>query len=354
MEENGIRNLAREKSKCVVLICTISNSARDEELFYNSSVKKRQKKHLYKYGVTSGTSISPDGIIVTTYTGVMNADTIIVSLNGELNFQLDDENYRAEVIKLIPEFNLAFLKILPRNGEKLAYIEFGNDAALVNSHDKILKNGAVIIGKASGEVFVTPVKPANSSNKFSMIATGIEELSCKKIKGKSVLLVKNHVTGGMIPEHEGGAIVDLSGKLIGLGCYDTDSGIPSVEQYAIPISVIKQGSKIAVPSLTTTQCATKLGIHIIDSKEALPRSVKKVVGIPNKLKCQCVVVDSVELNSVADNAGIQVGDKILKFNTDMVQDAETFHNLESMAIGEQVVSLKILRKNNIVDVEINK
>jgi S1-C subfamily serine protease len=357
IEKNGIRQLIENVASGVVLITTISNSAEDDGRFYNSAVKNREKKHHYKYGVTSGVLISEDGVVVTTCKGIMNSDKIIVSLDSEKKnwkndgkIHIGNDDYKAEIIKSIPELNLAFLKISPKSGVKLTHIKLGNDASLINGH-KILKNEAAVIGKAKGENYVTFVKPANSSYKFGIAANGIEEMTYKKIKGKAVLLMRNHITGGIIAEYNGGAVIGSDGKLLGLVSYDVSGDFQCTEQNAIPVSIVKRGCRIAVPGLITPHM--ELGIDVVDLEEPISPSLMKVVVGAERLECIGVSVKSVELKSIADEAGIQAGDKILKLDSDVVQDAETFHNLINATIGKQNICLTILRGNKLIDLEIS-
>ena len=362
LEENGAKTVIEDYSDAVVLIHTISNKAEDDGLIYNSAVKKRLKKHHYMHGVVSGVMLSKDGIICTTNNGIMNSDEIIVSINSELKSAVDDNkvtlgenDYRAKIIKTIPELNLAFLKIQPKEGKTFSNIKLGNDAALINGKDKLLLNGAVVIGKAKGENFVTKSKPANSKNNFTMFATGVEKLVYRKSNGMPVLLIENSVTNsGVIPENEGGAVLDMYGNLLGIATvnYDDFSFISST---AIPVSVIKQGAKIAVPTLISNSDNARIGINVIDSKNfEIPSNLRKTLGVSGKLKVHGAFVESTNLRSVADSAGIQHGDLILKFNEDIVTDAKTYENLENSSIGEQTISLKILRGKNLLDIEIDR
>ena len=89
-EINGIRNIIRNYASTVVLIYSISNEADDDGFIYNTSAKQRLKKHHYRTGVTSGVLISQGGIVCTTYSGIMNADNYIVSVNSEARLQVND------------------------------------------------------------------------------------------------------------------------------------------------------------------------------------------------------------------------------------------------------------------------
>ena len=139
---NGLNDIVKKHSDAVVLIHTISNLVEDDGLIYNSAIKKRLKKHHYKHGIISGVLLSKDGIVCTTSDGIMNSDKIIVSIKGELKpiskdsvITLGENDYEAKVIKIIPDLNLAFLKITPKKGCEFDYLKLGNDTSLINNKD---------------------------------------------------------------------------------------------------------------------------------------------------------------------------------------------------------------------------
>ncbi|MDR0942839.1 MAG: S1C family serine protease [Holosporales bacterium] len=363
IERKGVKDIIRKFSGAVALIHTFSAAADEDGLVYNSAIKKRLKKHHYKHGVISGVMLSKDGVVVTTREGAMNSDEIIVSIDSERKkatkddkFIIGENDYKAKVIKLIPELNLAFLKITPRNNETFQYLKFGNDARLKNDKNRILKNGAVVIGKAKGENFATAINPANRSNNFETFASFVEKLSYIEEQGTPFLAAENVTTGACItPENTGGALIDLTGRLIGLALYRVDRSSFS-SQMAIPVSVIKQGAKIAVPNLITVNNSAYLGIKVKDLDNIkIPKTVGKTIGISDDTpKTLGVAVDSVESKSIADNAGIQPEDILLKFNDKIIADAATYNNLENGSFGETAVRLKILRGNKLIEIEINR
>lgn len=356
---NGLNDIVKKYSDAVVLIHTISNLAEDDGFIYNSSIKKRLKKHHYKHGVISGVLLSEDGIVCTTNTGVMNSDKIVVSVKSELKpisqdskITLGENDYKAKIIKIIPDLNLAFLKITPVKDHKFDYLNLGNDTNLVNNSNIIL-NGSVVIGKAKGENFVTLSHPASLRNNFSVIANGIEKLSYKKINGTPVLLLDNTITNtSVFPENEGGPIVDKEGKLLGIA-FVNNKDFLIASSMAIPVSVIKQAIKIAVPHMIHPLNDAYIGITTTVSEFQFPESLKKTLNLFSDVS-SVVKVESVDLDSAANKAGIRAKDIILKFNDDFVKDIETYKNLEKASWGEQTIVLKILRDGKLIDVEINR
>ena len=367
-EKKGFKKLVSSVSPAVVLIYTINSSAKDDWKIYNSSIKPRTKNENYRNGVISGVVISDTGIIVTTYNSIQRSEKIIVSINSEkrTNHPDDDDciikkgrnDYEAEIIKTIPELNLAFLKI-DTKGKKIQYLELGNDTNLISGKNKILRNGAIAIGKAKGHIAVSEKHPALSKNKFEICANGIETLSFKKQEGIPTLLIQNEFIGsGVIPENEGGAIVDEGGKLIGIAC-NSINDFSFTTSTGIPVSVVKQGAMLAAPQILKYSGNTKLGIDANDinspNKELSKKltQAKKSIGIMDNINIG-IRVKSVHVNSPADKAGIMPGDIILTHNKDVVTNTKEFDNLQKYSIGNTTTTLKILRDETIIESEIFK
>ena len=249
--------------------------------------------------------------------------------------------------------NLAFLKIKSNDKREFPYIRLGNDAPFMNGKDRVLLNSAVVIGKAKGENFVNAIKPANSRNNFSIFASGIERLIYQKENGIQALVVENSVKNpAIVAETAGGAIIDMDGKLIGISAPSTDF-IGNVNQNAISVSVIKKAIHMTIPGIIKVEDTTFLGIEIDKKKDfVISQDLRRLLKIPPGVKHFGLEVKSVNLKSLAYNAGIQPGDVILKFNNEIVTNEDTLRNLETFSSVQQAISLKLLRKNNLVEIEI--
>ena len=359
-EKNGIRKVIRDCSDAVVLIYAISSEAESDHLIYNTSARPRLKKHHYKVGVTSGVILSQDGVICTTNTGIMNADKFIVSINSEFrpktsdnNITLGEHDYKAEILKTFPALNLAFLRIKPTGGKVLHYAPLGNDASLINGKDRILLNNSVVIGKAKGENFANNITPANSKNNFSNFVAGIEQLKYKTENGKVTLSAQNPVTNpAIIAETAGGAIFNMNGKLIGIANPIIDS-FGNTSQNAIPVSLVKKALNIALPGILKISGTQSLGIEVTNAEKLkISQNMRKILKISPAIEKFGVKVKSVVLNSLADEAGIQPGDIILTYNNEPVTSLEVLTTLEKSSLIGETTTIKILRRNTLLDIEI--
>ncbi len=364
-ESKGLKQIADDVSESVVLIYTISNKAKNDQQVYNIAAKKRDNPQSYKTGVISGVMLSRDGIVLTTSDGIKNSDEIIVSVNSESkDYQKDSKiilgknDYRAKILKDIPVLNMAFLKIEPRNGRPFRHIEFGKDAFLMNGKNRVLKNGAIIIGKSRGDTYVSIEHPSNKYNMFDRYVAGAEQITYTKLKGRSALLILNSTLNtGVTFENEGGAVVGADGKLLGLASNFVDD-YSAATSTAIPISVIKKGIKLAAPYLLNTDEKLSNGLILsnlsyVDNDSARQLEVvRKNLQISEKIKRFGVVVDSIEVQSLADSYGLLPEDIIIKYNDDIVTDVETFKNLEAESIGNTNNFIKVLRNKRMIDIEL--
>ena len=392
-EINKFKKIIKEKSSCVVLIYTISDKNKfknAKEYFYNSAIEPRITKKTYKYGVTCGVILSRDGIVVTTYTGTMNSDRYIVAVDSEKNqsdelygqIELNNNMYKAHVIKSFPNLNLVFLQIETNNGEKFDFINISNDNILLNNNadSNQMIYSAIALGKCKGEHFVKQRQTYNAKNKFDMVANVISNVFYKKIKGVPTLILYTPVTGdGAIPENHGGAIIDNRGKLLGIPIWEDYMNIPL--SFAIPASTIKLCLKLVLPTILKKETSTCIGLKVKNLNTLQKKLLKNIMkhntkmlnnNFLNKLIHDQVLTDfssiqdfidnnsfgvavqSVQDGSIADKANILIGDILLQFNCDIILDEETFNNFEAYSIDKQLITLTLLRNNKIINVELRK
>ena len=394
MPINKFKNVVNKKASCIVLIYTISDNGKDKENFYNSSMKPRKTKDYYKYGVTCGVVLSPDGIVATTYVGTMNSDRYIVSIDSDKNqsdelygeIELNYNTYEAHLLKAFPELNLVFLKINTNKSESFEYIDIANDKFLTarNGNTNHLLYNAIAIGKCKGEHFVRKSLPSNNKNKFDMITTVIGNMTYKIIEGIPTLVLSTPLTcEGSLPENHGGAILDEDGKLLGMPIWIKDDYTTSLPlSFAIPASTIKKCFGLIEHNNTSeTEEESLLCIKVEPLNKGNKVILKeKLQYITNSLKNKItdylnnnllasefsklddfvdnnqlgVIVTGIKEGSNAHKSGINIGDIIFMFNNDCVINSNTFHNLEAYNAGVPNITLTLVRKNKVLTMEIRK
>ena len=391
---NKFKSIVNKKASCIVLIYTISDTGKDKDNFYNSAMKPRKKKEMYKYGVTCGVILSPDGIVATTYTGTMNSDRYIISIDSDKmqsdelygEIELNCNTYEAHVLNTFPELNLVFLKIDVDRSESFDYINIANDDFLIdrNGNSNNLLYNAIAIGKCKGEHFVRKSRPSNNKNKFDMITTVIGNINYKIIDGVPTLILKTPLTcEGSLPENHGGAILDGRGRLLGIPIWIEDDYTTSLPlSFAIPASTIKKcfglieynniSRKETIPhcGMDVTQLSKVNKITLKEQLKYSTNNLKEKIRsyLNNNLIASefstldefvdnnqlGVIVTSIKEGSAAYKSGINIGDIIFMFNNDCIVNPKTFHNLEAYNIDIPSETITLVRKNKIITVEIRK
>ena len=138
------------------------------------------------------------------------------------------------------------------------------------------------------------------------------------------------------PGNSGGALLNMKGELIGINEAKTSatSSGASVDNigFAIPIDKAEQSLQELMNLPTREKVDSSEASYIGISGESVPTEVTQAYGIPAG-----VLVDSVEKNGPADQAGIQKGDIITALDTRSVGIMSQLQSaLEYYAAGEKV------------------
>lgn len=378
--------IIRENSSAVVLIYSISSKVQGsdtetgKDVFFNIAIKPRTSEYDYRYGVISGVVISNDGVVVTTHDCVQYADTFIVSIDSEQRIErpvgvmlMTKNDFKAKLIKDIPELNLAFLQIErpeTQASRKFQYLNIANDAAITDGNDKrYLLNGGVVYGKCRAEeMFVSERNPSVNTNSFKDYRFFCSRISSDIFEGSRRLVIYNPVVADVVtPEVHGGALITLDATLLGLAIYQKDLNAPM--SYAIPSSMIKKGMQLATPWLIKLSEDSSLGFEVEPLNSTQKKQLIKIINNWDsslysdiattfthtidgnqfgKLQDEVenghcgVVVSSIVENGISANSGLKQGDVILTVRGVGVTSTKCFHNLEAQAIGEQYVELRVV------------
>lgn len=165
----------------------------------------------------SGVIVSSDGYIVTNDHVVQDAEDIEITLQ-------DQRSYKAKVVGLDPETDLALLKIKETN---LSFIEFGNSDE-IEVGDWVLAVG-------------------NPFNLTSTVTAGIVSAKARginiKSEGDEVGRSESYIqTDAAVNRgNSGGALVDFNGKLIGINSIiATPTGAYAGYSFATPVNTVKK------------------------------------------------------------------------------------------------------------------
>jgi Do/DeqQ family serine protease len=252
----------------------------------------------------SGVIISPDGYIVTNNHVVENASKLEVVLH-------DNRNYTAKVIGADPNTDIALLKI---DEKDLNFVEFGN------SDNAKIGEWVLAVG--------------NPFNLTSTVTAGIVSAKARNI---NILNRQNRygiesfiqTDAAVNPGNSGGALVNLSGKLIGVNtAIATPTGSYAGYSFAVP-SILVQKVVNDLKEYGVVQRAV-LGVQILDLND--PRIEKRNFGTNSG-----VLVAGTTPGSAAEEAGMQEEDIIIKIDEKNITNvAELQEQIARYSPGEQV------------------
>jgi serine protease Do len=256
----------------------------------------------------SGVIVSDDGYIVTNNHVVSDAENIEVVLH-------DQRSYKARIIGTDPATDLALLKI---DGKNLSFIEFGNSDS-VEVGDFVLAVG-------------------NPFNLASTVTAGIVSAKARNINiltDKSAVESYIQTDAAVNRGNSGGALVDINGKLIGINAaIATPTGAFAGYSFAIPVEIVK---KIIDDLLQHGKVLRGyLGVIITD----MNGEKAKTLGISTTTG---VMVDSLQQNSAAMQAGIQTKDVITKIDDRTVETATQLREIIARHRPGEKLQLTVIR-----------
>jgi serine protease Do len=278
----------------------------------------------------SGVIISPDGYIVTNAHVVgKNAVKVVVTLSG-------GNHYPAELVGVDDLTDISLLKI--DMGENLPYIETGD------SDDIIIGEWVVAIGNPFG-LFDVSNQPTATIGIISSKNVNFGEQQGGRVY-QDMIQTDASINSG----NSGGALVNVEGKMIGINTFiftgasqaDGSVGVG----FAIPVNRVKT----IVDELIRTghverRFETGLSIQTLD------RYISAYLNLPFQ---KGVIVTDVQKGSSADDAGLKVGDIILKANNTQIDNARDIYRVinEGYLKAGDIIKLEIWRNKKTFNREL--
>jgi len=256
-------------------------------------------------GQGSGFIIGADGLILTNAHVVQGASEVTVKLT-------DRREFRAKVLGSDPATDVAVLRIEARN---LPVVTLG-DPERARVGDWVVAIGS-------------PFGFENS------VSAGIVSAKGRSLPGDAfVPFIQTDVA--VNPGNSGGPLFNLAGEVVGINSqiYSRSGGYQGLS-FAIPINVaLKVKDQIVA---TGHASHARLGVTVQQVNQALADSfgLKKAEG---------ALVSSVQPESAAEQAGLQPGDVIVKFDGKAVGGAGELSAMVGQATPGDKAKLEILRK----------
>lgn len=268
----------------------------------------------------SGVIISNDGYIVTNNHVIENADELKVSLNN-------GREYNAKVIGKDPSTDLAVIKIDANN---LDFLTFANS-------DNV-------------EVGEWVLAVGNPFNLASTVTAGIVSAKTRNINiirekaGNLAIESFIQTDAAVNPGNSGGALIDLSGNLIGINAaIATPTGSFAGYSFAIPSNLVNKVVKDMIDFGIVQRGFLGVNIREIDDELAKDLKLSKIEG---------AYLAEVNKNSAAEVGGLKRGDVIMKVGEIAIKNsADLQEHIARYRPGDKV-KIEVIRDGKTMTKEV--
>ncbi len=276
----------------------------------------------------SGFIVSSDGYVITNAHVVENALEIIVTLPG-------GKRYTAEVIGSDPPTDLALLKI---EGDDFPFVKFGT------SDDIIVGEWAIALGNPMGLFDIAKLPTATAG-----IISGLHMDFGEKESGhiyQDMIQTDASINQG----NSGGPLINSLGVVIGVNTFIiTGSGYTTGSigiGFAIPIYRVENVMR-DLRKYGRVERSFNTGVHL----QSIDIYLQRYLNLPTS---DGVIVTEIEFKSAGEDAGLLVGDVILKVDNKKVNRGQDIMRIigESFKKAGDYISLNIWRENELLEVKL--
>jgi serine protease Do len=290
----------------VVTITTVGEEA--EISPFTHRVRPRETR-----GLGTGFVIDKNGTILTNNHVVGDADTIMVKLSDEREFQ-------GRVVGTDPPTDVAVVRIDAKDVRPLPLgdsdgIDVGDWVVAIGNPYGLSHTVSAGIVSAKGRTKEdVPLDPAGY---YDFLQTD----------------------ASINPGNSGGPLLDLKGEVVGINSAIRGGGAQGIG-FAIPINMVKQLLPMLLRDGHVTRSA--LGVRILDSR-LLSKEDRQVLGIAEGERISGAVIGDVNPGGPADKAGLQRGDIIVGFEGQPIERFGQLPWLASTAGVGRTVTLRVQR-----------
>ena len=274
---------------------------------------------IIRKGSGSGVIISEDGYILTNNHVVDFADEVTVQT-------VNEKTYQAKIIGRDPSTDLAVLKI-----------DANNLPTLENADSDKARVGEWVLAVGNPFEYLTSTVTAG------IISAKGRDLNI--IQGARTIEQFIQTDAAINPGNSGGALVDASGKLLGINtAIASQTGSYAGYSFAIPVNlaisiandIIKHGGNIERTSLGVE-------VFVVDEEFAKEQNLGVTEGL---------LVNSVGENSAAQYAGVLPNDVLVEIDGKKLQKFEDLkQKIEMAKVGDSVL-LKVWRNGKYLDIPV--
>jgi S1-C subfamily serine protease len=264
----------------------------------------------------SGFIITPDGFVLTNNHVIEQASTVEVGLT-------DGTTVPGHVVGTDPMTDLAVLRV-GMNG--LPAVELGDSGKL-----------------QVGQMAIAIGNPLGFQN---TISAGVVSALGRTLRGQTGRLIDNMVQTDVAlnPGNSGGPLVDSRGRVIGINTamISNAQGL----SFAIPVNT----AKWVVGELILNGSITRIHLGIAGQARPLPRRAQRFFNMNATTTVQVIAVEE---SSLAQRAGVQVGDMILQINGQEIASVDDIYRILSRPQSGGPLIMGILRGNERREIQIN-
>jgi serine protease DegQ len=264
----------------------------------------------------SGVIVSPEGIILTNYHVISDADDIDVALS-------DGRKVKAKIIGGDPETDIAVLKI---------------DIKQLPTPITLGKIESVHVGDVVLAI-------GNPFGVGQTVTSGIISALGRDHVGINTFENFIQTDAAINPGNSGGALVDTRGHLIGINTaiYSNNGGSMGIG-FAIPINLVKQ----VMESILNNGSVTRGWIGV--EPQNLSKELSESLGLPTNTTG--VLLSGVLEGGPAARGGIKPGDVLIAVNGNSTKDVRQLLNqIAQINPGNEAI-LKILRKDKELELKV--
>jgi serine protease Do len=280
----------------------------DDDFFrqFQSPRGNQQQRSPTERGLGSGVIVSADGTILTNNHVVEGADKITVQMN-------DNKTYEAKLVGSDKPSDLAVIKI---EGESLPFLNLGNSDT-VRIGDIVLAIGNPL---GIGQTVTQGIISAKGRR------TGLSDGSFEDFLQTDAAINRGN---------SGGALVNLSGELIGINSQilSTTGGSIGIG-FSIPSNMAKSVMDQLVQNGKVRRGMLGVNIQNITPETAQALDLKETSG---------VLVSNVRIGSAADKAGVKRGDIITAINGEKIEDSNVLRNKVAGTLPGNPIKLTVAR-----------
>lgn len=267
-------------------------------------------------GMASGVIVRPDGLIVTNNHVVENAEKITVAIG-------ENQKFKAHIIGADPKTDIALLKLenAPKNLPTLA---FGN------SDEVEVGDWAIAIGSPFGLARTVTSGIVSAKGRGEMGVYDIEDFI--------------QTDAAINPGNSGGPLLNIKGEMIGLNAaiYSETGGSMGIG-FAISSKLVKNITN------DLTQYGRVVRGWIGVTAQDLDESLAKYFKAPNN---KGALIAMVEPDGPAAKGSIRIGDVVIRFGNQQVEDSAKLRTLVTKAKSGTETPITLLRSGKQLQVNL--